>query len=159
MTAYLYPTNDDNGTEWFADLLVRWRESQKRYLCFPFKQFRPCTLPAQGVDFWMYMYYRVPATTSMRLKGKVKFRVHVLDWSYSEDLCDSATAYVFPFRDPPKIWFRCDRAEEIATQRGELLTRYDFNHRDGKQLHSAIRSSIAPVVCTDGNIQVVRAYP
>ena len=156
MSAFFYPTQAHNHHEWFGDLLAEWHRSSKKYLCFPFMSFKPHTLPSSG-DFWMYMYYRRQQTGIDQLKGKVKFRVHVTRWR--DTAFQAPDTHHIDFGGGETVWFLCDKAEEIRKPDGSLLTYYDFSHRDGKQLYSTIRSSIAPVVCNEKNVQPIGIYP
>jgi len=106
----------------------------------------------------MYMYYRQNSTDIASLIGKVKFRIHIIDWSYEK--YNRADAYFTDFGGGETTWFLCDKAEEIA-----LLSISDFEHvdantgiADGKLLSSAIHSSISPVVFRS-SIQTMELYP
>lgn len=156
MRAFFYPTQAHNHHEWFGDLLAEWHRSNKKYLCFPFMSFKPHTLPSRG-DFWMYMYYRQKQTDIDELKGKVKFRVHVIQWS--DTPFAAPDIHLIDFGGGETVWFLCDKAEEVRKRDGNLLTLDDFSHRDGKQLYSTIRTSIAPVVCTEKSVQTIVIYP
>jgi hypothetical protein len=146
MTAFFYPTQADNHREWLDGLLADWRRSNRKYLCFPFHSFKPRTLPSRG-DFWMYMYYRKNNTDIDELKGKVKFRVHVIQWRDTPFVAKDT--HFIDFGGGETVWFLCDKAEEIRKVNGELLSLDDFSHRDEKQLYSTIRTSIAPVACAE----------
>ena len=156
MPDYLYPTQADGGREWVKDMLIGWRSSHLPYLCFPFMTFKVHTL--RNTPFWMYMYYRQNSTDIASLIGKVKFRIHIIDWSYEK--YNRADAYFTDFGGGETTWFLCDKAEEIA-----LLSISDFEHvdantgiADGKLLSSAIHSSISPVVFRS-SIQTMELYP
>lgn len=157
---YLYPAIGHTD-DWVHDMLIRWKESSQRYLCFPFLRFHVHTLPNQGEPFWLYMYYRMSMTNDPTLKGKVKFRVHVVNWD--EDKFDASNVYVYDFPnfdqvDERTTWFKCDRIEEIRNRDNKLLSFHDFRHAHNKLLGSAMRSSIAPVICRS-KILVIRSYP
>ena len=155
---YLYPTQADHGREWVRDMLDEWKASGKRYLCFPFVKVHPRTL--NDLPAWMYMYYRVLDTEMAHLKGRIKFRIHVVDVAFSaNNNSPFAGGDLFHFRfewnHDRTTWFRCDRAEQI-----QLLAFNHFVHPAGKHLPSALRSSIAPARL-DANVPVavVHTYP
>ncbi len=156
MGDFLYPTQADGGIEWFANMLADWKGSERQYLCFPFKTFRPRTLPVGGT-FWLYMYYRQGDTDTERLRGKVKFRIHVSAWS--ESAFEGADIHTQNFGGDEKVWFLCDKAEEIGLSGGVLLGLDHFEHTERKQLFSTIRTSIAPISCLAESVQVVRKFP
>lgn len=156
MNAFFYPTQANNGDEWFSSMLDDWRKSGKSQLCFPFFRFKPHTLPASDA-FWMFMYYRQNDTDALSLQRKVKYRIHVTQCSGT--LFPGADIHTHDFGGGETIWFLCDRAEEIRDKNGSYLSIDNFSHKDGKQLASAIRSSIAPIVFDEKNLLTVTVYP
>jgi hypothetical protein len=158
MPDYLYPTQADDHKEWVMEMLMAWRTSGLPYLQFPFMIFTAHTL--RESPFWMYMYYREANTDIDFLKGKVKVRIHVIDWSYQ--LHRRPDAHYVDFGGDETTWFLCDKAEKLR-----LLSLSDFEHvdpdtgaRDGKQLSSTIRSSIAPVVLQNNKVpHAIEDYP
>ena len=158
MPDYLYPTQANGHKEWVLEMLLAWKSSSLPYLLFPFMTFTVHTL--RQSPFWMYMYYRENKTDIISLKGKVKVRIHVIDWNHR--LQRRPDAHYVDFDGGETTWFLCDRAEKIS-----LLSLSDFDHvdpdtgiRDGKQLQSTIRSSIAPVVLRNNNIpHAIEMYP
>ena len=156
MSDFFYPTQADGGREWFADVLAEWQKSERQFLCFPFQKFRPRTLPVGGT-FWLYMYYSRDKTDIEHLRGKVKLRIHVSAWS--ESAFEGEDIYTHRFAGDERVWFLCDKAEEITLPGGVLLDFDHFAHTEDKHLPSTIRNSIAPVICSAESVQVVRTFP
>jgi len=159
-TEYMYPAIG-HTEDWVCDMLARWQKSSLRYLCFPFLRFHVHTLPARGESFWLYMYYRMSKTDDPTLKGKIRFRVRVVDWDEDKFKASNVCVYNFPNfdqGDERTMWFKCDRIEEIKNKDDKLLSFHDFRHVHNKLLGSAMRSSIAPVIC-QSKIVVIRRYP
>ena len=124
-----------------------WKASNLPYFQFCFLKFYPHTLPESG-PYWVYFYYTTKSTEREWEKRAVLFRVHVRA-HYRSPAQDRSDTYTFRFGHPgDAIWFVCDAFEEIRRSDGAYLTDADFRHRDGKQLLSAIRSSLAPIRCT-----------
>ena len=153
---FLYPTEAEADWDWLPEMLTAWRAKGKTHLCFPFKNTRPHTLPERG-SFWMYMYYRKTITDIAHLKGAVRFRVHVL--STSSEKIDAPDVHIQDFGGAEKIWFLCDRVEEITKADGSLLVREDFVHTEGTDLPSTMRNSIPPVSCLVRDLVVRSSYP
>lgn len=82
----------------------------------------------------MYMYYRHDETDIKHLKKAAKYRIHAI--SHSAELIDRADVHVRDFGGDEKIWFLCDKAEQISKADTSLFSLYDFEHRDDKQLFS-----------------------
>jgi hypothetical protein len=156
MTEFIYPTRANRDDEWLREMLSDWRDSKKKYLCFSFARFKPHTLDGKS-DFWMYMYYRKGRTDIERLKGVVEFRIHVIQCF--DAALERPDTHTQNFDRDEKIWFHCDGAEEIRTSTGGLLTLASFEHTEGKQLPSTIRSSIAPVICHEATVITGDTYP
>jgi hypothetical protein len=135
--------------------LQGWSVGGEKFLAFPFSGFTPRTLP-KGQDFWMYMYYREGLTEFAHLKRAVKYRVRVVACSESRfampDTCEVSWG-------GEKMWFLCDKGEEIAKPSGALFTDADFRHADGKNLSSTMRTSIPPVERVGPDLRVVASYP
>ncbi len=162
MPEYIYPTQADDSHEWVLDMVDAWKATGKRYFCFPFMTFKVHTLPDSG-DFWLYMYYRINKTDIKHLKGKIKLRIHVIDWA--NDPFVRSEVDLHDFDGGETVWLLCDEAQEINEVSGRLLSLSDFEHidhrtgsPDGKKLSSTIRSSIAPVSCLVG-INTVCCWP
>jgi len=155
---YRYPTQADHGREWVRDMLDKWKASGKRYLCFAFVKFHPHTL--NDLPAWIYMYYRVLDTDVAHLKGRITFRIHVIDVAFSPNnnspfAGDDNFHFRFGWNHDRTAWFRCDRAEQI-----QLLALDSFTYPDEKHLPSALRSSIAPAhLDADVPVAVVHTYP
>ena len=161
MKEFLYPTEAGSdqgkrGQGWFANMLSYWQESKCAHLCFPFQTFYPRTLPQSG-DFWMYIYYRQGQTDIEYLRGKVEFRIHVVQWRDSKFAASDIHLQEFPGEE--RVWFLCDKAEQISQPNGDLLDLHDFEHVAGKKLPSTIRNSVAPVHCLAKNLQTVKSCP
>jgi hypothetical protein len=151
---YMYPTQAENGTEWVRDMLNVWEKSGKAVLLFPFMGFHPRTLPAE--PFWLYMYYRERKTINPNLRGKIFFRIHVVDWNDNGFARDEA--HYVDFGGNEKVWFKCDRFQEVRSKDGALLTLKDFVHAHNKCLPSTMRSSIPPVK-SQTVIRTIKQYP
>lgn len=141
MNSYFYPTHPN----WFEELFESWKNSGKRELSFGFLWFKPTTLPGDTkATFWMYLYYTENQTEESELQGVVKFRVRVIEHSFSK-IAWPAAYTVLDDTDEVKVWFRCDVVEELRREGGELLRASDFEHIDGLSLLQSVRNSIAPV--------------
>jgi hypothetical protein len=53
MNSYLYLTIQ--GHVWIDEMLSGWRNSRKRFFCFPWVRFNVKTLKPN--EFWLYLYY------------------------------------------------------------------------------------------------------
>ena len=142
MDSFFYPTRDS----WFEkNILEGWKNSGKKFVSFPFLEYEPKALTESGKPpFWMYLYYSERKTQESTLKGVVKFRVLVDEYSLSK----FEHSDIFTCEDTdnnPTVWFKCSRIEEIRNKTGSYLTRDDFKHSRDKNLLSSIRNSIAPV--------------
>ncbi len=156
---YIYATSynaERNRTEWVYDMLAGWERTGKSRLCFSWVRSHPRKLPSPGEPFWLYIYYRKRQTNLPKLKGKVKIRVHVVNWGEEEFMGDSIHLHRHP--EEGRVWFLCDRFEEVNNRAGGLLSFEDFAHAEGKDLGSAMRSSIPRVICRIPVI-VKRRYP
>ena len=157
MTDFMYPTQADNNHEWFLAMLNGWQKSSSKYLCFPFFKYKPYTLPPDE-NFWMFMYYRESTTDIEYLKGKVKYRIHVV--KLTEEVIRRPDVFDVNFGGRERVWFLCDRAEYVVKDNGNLLTLEDFEHQDkSKVLTPTMRSSIPPVSCTQTDLQIRKSWP
>ncbi|HLE16228.1 MAG TPA: hypothetical protein VI776_15885 [Anaerolineales bacterium] len=154
MKEYIYPTRANTDDEWARDMLNAWEKSRKPLLCFPWILFNVHTLVKE--PFWMYLYYTVRATDIPALQGKVEFRVRVIDWSLARFQQDSI--YPARYEEDGKVWFLCERYEEIRNAHQQLLSLDDFAHATGKNLISTIRNSIPQVIC-HSKVIVAQCYP
>ncbi|WP_195741986.1 hypothetical protein [Methylobacillus flagellatus] len=141
MNSYLYPTIPG----WFEELLERWKSSGTRAISFPFLWFKPTTLPNdKNAAFWMYLYYTENQTKKIDLKRVVKFRVRVIEYSFS--MIKGPDIYtIFDNEVDAKVWFRCDVVEEIRKNNSEFLHAANFEHSEGVLLPQFVRKSIAPI--------------
>lgn len=154
MKEYIYPTRANRGDEWAREMFEAWESSRKPLLCFPWIRFNVHTLVRE--PFWMYLYYTERATDILDLQGKVEFRVRVIDWNRSRFQKDNI--YQARYDENGKVWFLCNRYEEIRGERRNLIGLDDFTHAAGKNLASTIRNSIPPVIC-HSKIIVTQCYP
>jgi hypothetical protein len=154
MKEYIYTTWTRSHNQWVKDMLASWRRSKKPYLCFPWIKFRVHTLPE--TPFWLYMYYAEGLTDVPALKGKFEYRLHVNDWSGTR--FSGEDIHLFRGDEDGKVWFLCDRYQEIAKAAASLISLQDFSHVDNKNLTSTMRNSIPPVLC-EVNIRVIEQYP
>lgn len=92
----------------------------------------------------MYLYYTETQTEEMDLQRAVKYRVRVIEHSFSE-ITGPAVHTIRDSAAEAKVWFRCDIVEELRREDGELLRASDFEHVDGVSLLQSVRNSIAPV--------------
>ena len=154
MAEYLYPTRTNSGDEWLKDMLDSWRGSDRRYLCFPWINFRVHTIRDQS--FWLYMYYSLNRSDIPDLIGVIEYRLSITEWRTSKYL--GREIHVERDDEPGTIWFLADRYEKIRKAGGELVELRDFHHADGKRLRSTMRNSIPPVVL-QSEIFVTERYP
>ena len=144
MNSYLYPTED----KWFAPLLETWKHSGRPRLIFPFFNFKVTTLPQDDrKPYFCYLYYSESRTEDEALHGVVQYRARVIRHSF-EPITDAGAHsrdYELQSGDKETVYFLCDLVREITNSAGEALKLADFVHRDGVDLGSAIRNSIAPV--------------
>lgn len=157
MNEYIYPTRANYGDEWLRNMLNDWINSGLPNVSFPWLKFYPRTLEVETDSFWMYMYYTGRITDIPRLRGKIEYRIHVIDWRITNFFEES----VFNARsedEDVKIWLKCDKFEEIRNKYDQLLALDDFKHPHNKKLSSAIRNTIAPVVCLISP-KVIRMHP
>lgn len=104
----------------------------------------------------MYLYYTEKETDIPNLQGKVEFRVGVIDWDLARFEQDGI--YKARYNEDGKVWFLCDRYEEVRNVNQHMLNLGDFTHTDGKNLISTLRNSIPQVVC-HSNILISHCYP
>jgi hypothetical protein len=157
MIEFLYPTRYENG--WIEDMISDWKKSNKPFMSFYFHKFYPRTLPPKPFEpFWIYFYYSHERTERPHLSGKILYRVNILDYNES-GYFNQTDVSIIRFSGVAKIWFKCDKFEEIKNANGALLNSDNFRHIDpNKKLLSTIRSSIAPVKRLS-QITVVSQYP
>lgn len=155
MKETIYTTWAKQRNHWVEEMLGGWRSSGKSYLCFPWILFNVHTLPKKS--FWMYLYYAQSRTNAPLLKGKIEFRVRVTSWR-SDSAFTGDDIYSVRIDEVGKVWFLCNRYEEIVKENGELLSLTDFQHVNGKNLISTIRNSI-PQVILQSNIKTIQYYP
>ena len=144
MESYVYPTED----KWFTQLLETWKHSGQPRLIIPFFNFTVTTLPQDnGKPYFCYLYYSKSRSDDEALRGVVQYRARVIGHSF-QPITD-AGAHVRDYEptngDKATVYFLCDAVEEITNSAGETLKLADFVHRDGLDLGSAIRNSVAPV--------------
>lgn len=153
MNSYLYLTIQ--GHVWIDEMLSGWRNSRKRFFCFPWVRFNVKTLKPN--EFWLYLYYSQRKTPLQSLAGKIKYRVHVVDWQRQEPFT-GPDVYCVREDEDGKVWFRCKGYEELEAA-GGLLSLHDLEHRDGKSLISTMRNSIPPVVLSHPeDVSVIRTH-
>ena len=155
MKETIYTTWARRDNHWVSDMLEGWRKSGKPFLCFPWILFEVHTLPV--APFWMYFYYARGRTDIPLLQGRVEFRVQVVSWHPNPKYSGNDTC-VFRGYEDGKVWFLCDRFEEIVKNDGSLLSLSDFSHAYGKNLISTMRNSI-PQVILEAKIRAGRYYP
>jgi hypothetical protein len=102
------------------------------------------------------MYDAEGLTDIPALKGKIEYRFHVNDWSGTR--FSGEDIHLFRGDEDGKVWFLCDRYQEIAKADASLISLRDFSHVDNKNLVSTMRNSIPPVLC-GANIHVIEQYP
>lgn len=154
MNEFIYATWTKHANEWVKNMLNKWSETQKAYLCFPWIKFSVHTLPNQ--PFWMYFYYASKDTDIVNLTGSIEFRIHVAEWKKDKFINDQV--YLHRGTEDGKAWFLCDQFQEIRRNDNYLITLNDFLHAHNKNLPSTMRNSIPPVVCKT-EIKVIRKYP
>ena len=155
MKETIYTTWARRDNHWVSDMLEGWRKSGKPFLCFPWILFEVHTLPV--TPFWMYFYYARGRTDIPSLQGRVEFRVQGVSWHPNPKYSGNDTC-VFRGYEDGKVWFLCDRFEEIVKNDGSLLSLSDFSHAYGKNLISTMRNSI-PQVILEAKIRAGRYYP
>ena len=159
MIEYLYPTRYEKG--WIDKLVTDWMSSTKPFVSFYFEKSYPHTLPVKPFEpFWMYFYYSHERTESPHLRGKIKYRFKILDYNETGYFNQGDVFIISCQNIPTKVWFKCNKFEEIKNSNGAFLTSDNFKHQNPniKKLLSTIRSSIAPVKCLS-QITVVSQYP
>jgi hypothetical protein len=151
----IYTTWARKDKHWVNEMLDGWRDTGEPYLCFPWIKFQVHTLPVP--PFWMYLYYAVGLTDISSLQGRVEYKVRVVSWQPNIPYRDG-NIHIVRENEDGKVWFLCDRFEEVVKEGGELLSLSDFNHAYGKNLVSTIRNSI-PQVVLDSSTKVLQHYP
>ena len=79
-----------------------------------------------------------------------------VDWNENEYA--RGDIYTYPTTLDGKVWFLCDKFEEVSRISGGMLAFEDFQHAEGKNLGSCLRNSIAPAICVP-KISVKKHYP
>ena len=155
MKETIYTTWARRDNHWVNDMLEKWQKSGDHYLCFPRILFEVHTLP--DTPFWMYFYYAKARTDIPSLQGEIEFRVKVLSWRPDHKYSGNDIR-VFRGNEDGRVWFLCDRFEEIVKNDGSLLSLSDFRHAYGKNLISTMRNSI-PQVILEAKTRAGRYYP
>jgi len=155
MNETIYTTWARKDNHWVNDMLTGWQKSNKQYLCFPWIQFKVHTLPEP--PFWMYFYYAKGRTDIASLKGRIEYRVRVINWNPESKFAGN-DVYLIRSDEDGTVWFLCDRYEEIRRLDGQSLYLADFNHAQGMNLISTMRNSI-PQVTLQAQIKVLNYYP
>lgn len=160
MKSFLYPTEATATKRWIDEMLASWEQSGCRYLCFPFASFVPrqlISLVAEDESFWLYMYYRQGKKDSGFLfGGQVHFRFLIQAWSLTRP--HNRETYYKDFSHLQEtIWFTTSSIEKICKPSGVFLTRDDFLHIEGKNLASAMRSTIPPVALQT-SVEIIERY-
>jgi hypothetical protein len=110
----------------------------------------------RGYPFWLYMYYsdkrikdECPEHLSQSMR--VLYRIRVIDFEIGKNNpYDDDNTYNVEPHEPPAIWFKCDRFEEIRkidNTNCQFVTFYDFVHAENAELSSALQATIPPVRC------------
>ena len=154
MKEYLFPVEYKRGKPWDTQMIGLWVDSGLPYLTFAFNRFFPHSLSHE--TFWLYLYYTKSSSEDRQFQGKLRYRFQVIDWA--EVPFDRLDTHLFPSELDAKIWFWCNRFEEVTNIFGNMLAYEDFRHSEGKNLASCLRSSIAPVICAIKPL-VKRHYP
>jgi hypothetical protein len=152
MKEFLFPV--EYNTHWDEEMIQEWIDSKLPLLSFAFNRFLPHGLPDE--PFWLYLYYTKSSSKEPLYQGKLRFRFHVIDWS--ENKFSRSDIYTYPTTLDGKVWFLCQKYEEVSRLSGEKLAYEDFRHPEGKTLGSCLRSSIAPAICIQ-QIKVNKFYP
>ena len=153
MKEFLFPV--EYVTHWDEEMIRNWMDSKKVLLAFAFNRFYPHELANE--PFWLYLYYTKGRTMDPYYQGKLRFRFHVIDWNKNMYIRDDT--YTYPTTLDGKVWFLCDKYEEVSHKFGGMLAYADFRHPEGKNLGSCLRNSIAPAICVANNIKVKKQYP
>lgn len=154
MAEYIYPTRTNSGDEWLKEMLDSWRGTGRRYLCFPWINFRVHTI--RDKSFWLYMYYSRNQSDISDLMGVIEYRLSIIEWRTSK--YPGKEIHLERGDEPGTIWFLADRYERIRKVGGDLVGLNDFHHADDKRLGSTIRNSIPPVLF-QSEIFVTERYP
>ncbi len=154
MREYLFPVEYKAYNHWDTQMIQEWQASRKPYLSFAFNRFSLHSLPQE--PFWLYLYYTKSRSEEAAFRGKLRYRFQVIQWAREQ--YGREDTYCFPSALDPRVWFLCDQFQEVRRASGESLAYEDFQHAEGKNLASSLRSSIVPVVCK-AQIRVARCYP
>ncbi len=152
MKEFLFPVEYIN--HWDEEMIQKWMDSKRPLLSFAFNRFFPHGLANE--PYWLYLYYTKSRTMEPYYQGKIRFRFHVIDWNENEYA--RADIYTYPTTLDGKVWFLCDKFEEVSRISGGMLAFEDFQHTEGKNLGSCLRNSIAPAICVP-KISVNKHYP
>jgi len=152
MNDYLFPV--EYISHWDEEMILKWQNSTLPLLSFAFNRFFPHGLPDE--PFWLYLYYSKSRSMEPLYQGKLRFRFHVIAWNRNQ--FSGSDTYTYPTTLEGKVWFLCDKYEEISRISGGMLAYEDFHHPSGKSLGSCLRNSIAPAIC-DSKIKIKKFYP
>jgi hypothetical protein len=160
MMSYLYPTHpcDSLGGNWVENIRDEWKQNCKPYFSLWFLRVTPQQLISRergGYPFWLYMYYSDKKIKELCPEKylqamQVQYRIRVIDFCTkpTNPYNDNSTYNVDP-GEPPNIWFKCDRFEEIrkiSNSGCQFLSFHDFEHVDANtDLSSALQATIPPV--------------
>lgn len=168
MREYLYPSHPCN--DWFQIKVIEaWQTSEKPFFAFSFCWHTPNSLIINENShndqqpFWLYIYYSDRKIREgienkwcedkfLPLAMQVEYRLRVLTFQHGNNnpFANIDTHNCSPC-DDERIWFKCDRIEEIKKldQSGKLvnLHLHDFLHAmdSKKAVGQAMITSIAPV--------------
>jgi hypothetical protein len=151
---YMYSTEAILPQDWLTAAWSKWERSSLPFMSFPRLRFLVETLPCE--PFWMFMYFSQSTSEDPHWAGKVRYRFHVVDWD-SSPYRDSNICLI-RYNEPGVMYFKCDRIEELWLEGGGYLVYQHFQHADGINLPSAIRTSIPPVICR-AKFKVLRQCP
>jgi hypothetical protein len=136
-------------------MILEWQNSKRPMLSFAFYRFFPHGLPNE--PFWLYLYYSKSSSIDPYFQGKLRFRFQVITWNRLQ--FSRPDTYTFhPKNHEAKVWFLCDKYEEVSLVSGGMLAYEDFRHPSGKNLGSCLRNSIAPAIC-NAKIITKKFYP